>query len=74
MAPHIAPAMRQVYSLLAGDVDGVAPALPGLDWRRALGLQLWYGTAPGAGVAEAVETYSGAVAAGGGAVHRLSWG
>lgn len=43
----------------------MVPRMPGLDWRRALGMQLWYGTPPGASVAEALEAYSAAVAKGG---------
>ena len=80
MDVHVPPAMRDVYALLAGDVDSVVPRLMcsmdepsssssssdgggggGLDWRRALGMHLWYGTPPGASVAEALEAYSAAV-------------
>ena len=42
---HISEALRRVYALLAGHVDEVTPSL-GLDWRRALGLHLWYGCQP----------------------------
>lgn len=35
--------------------------LPQLDWRRALGLHLWYGCQPTASVAEALASYTAAV-------------
>ena len=37
---HIDAERMLLYHLLAGEVDSVVPALQ-LDWRRALGLQLW---------------------------------
>jgi hypothetical protein len=35
---------KLLYRLLAGEVDGVVAALPSplLDWRRVLGLYLWF--------------------------------
>lgn len=42
---HINAALRRVYQLLAGQVDQVTPDMQ-LDWRRALGVHLWYGCQP----------------------------
>lgn len=42
---HIGAPVMRLYQLLAGRVDDVAPAMQ-LDWRRALGLHLWYGCQP----------------------------
>lgn len=42
---HIGAALRRVYQLLAGQVDEVTPSMQ-LDWRRALGVHLWYGCQP----------------------------
>ncbi|PSC76893.1 nuclear pore complex NUP98A isoform B [Micractinium conductrix] len=60
---HISEALRRVYALLAGHVDEVTPSL-GLDWRRALGLHLWYGCQPTATVSDALDSYASAVEAG----------
>jgi nuclear pore complex protein Nup98-Nup96 len=60
---HIGRGMRRVYALLAGRVDDVTPAL-GLDWRRALGLHLWYGCPPTATLPDALAAYTAAVEAG----------
>lgn len=70
---HVAVPYRKVYELLCGNVglsDGVAqgdkvdgaPAVhvsEGLDWKRAFGLHLWYGTFQ-TSVATAVERYEAA--------------
>ncbi|KAL6777466.1 NUP189 [Auxenochlorella protothecoides x Auxenochlorella symbiontica] len=56
--PHLDATRALCYALVAGDVDGAARAL---DWRRALGLHLWYGTPPDAPLAVALEAYRGAV-------------
>jgi nuclear pore complex protein Nup98-Nup96 len=61
--PHLNHSRRQVYQLLAGQVDTVIPAL-NLDWRRALGCHIWYGCPPGSSVAEAVAAYEAAVEGG----------
>ncbi|PRW58789.1 nuclear pore complex NUP98A isoform X1 isoform B [Chlorella sorokiniana] len=60
---HIAAGLRRVYQLLAGHVDDVVPAMQ-LDWRRALGVHLWYGCQPTATVAEALASYTAAVESG----------
>ncbi|KAI3438757.1 hypothetical protein D9Q98_001175 [Chlorella vulgaris] len=60
---HISTGLRHVYQLLAGQVEAVTPSL-NLDWRRALGLHLWYGCQPTASVAEALAAYTAAVEAG----------
>lgn len=60
---HISTGLRHVYQLLAGQVEAVTPSL-NLDWRRALGLHLWYGCQPTASVAEALAAYTTAVEAG----------
>ena len=60
---HISAALRRVYQLLAGGVDEVMPSMQ-LDWRRALGVHLWYGCQPAASVADAVAAYTAAVEAG----------
>ncbi len=41
---HIDRERLHVYQLLAGQIDAVAPHM-NLDWRRALGLHLWCGSA-----------------------------
>ncbi|KAK4051594.1 hypothetical protein OIV83_002734 [Microbotryomycetes sp. JL201] len=70
---HIDPALRRVYELLCGNlgvsegrakgdvVDDVAEfhVAEGLDWKRAFGLHLWYGTFQ-TSVATAVERYEAA--------------
>ena len=61
--PHIAPGRAAAYRLLAGDVDAVAPSLA-RSWRQAVGLQLWWGVAPGAPAGDAVAAYEDAAAAG----------
>ena len=51
--------MRRVYSVLAGDVsDGT-----GLDWKRALGMHVWYGTEFEAPLRDAVDAFESAVRA-----------
>lgn len=40
------------------------PTRPQLDWRRALGVHLWYGCQPTATVAEALASYTAAVESG----------
>ena len=42
---HIDRERLNVYQLLAGHVDAVIPVMD-LDWRRALGLHLWYALWP----------------------------
>ncbi|KAI8976665.1 nuclear protein 96-domain-containing protein [Trametes punicea] len=67
---HISDATRKVYALLAGVADtltgsggsGVEQCADvdlarGLDWKRAFGLQLWYGLRMDAPIAEVFETY-----------------
>ena len=61
--PHIAPGRAAAYRLLAGDVEAVAPTLA-RSWRQAVGLQLWWGVAPGAPAGDAVAAYEDAAAAG----------
>ncbi len=75
---HVAVPYRKVYELLCGNVglsEGVAqgdkfdgaPAVhvsEGLDWKRAFGLQLWYGTFQSS-VVTAVERYEAAAQADG---------
>jgi nuclear pore complex protein Nup98-Nup96 len=68
---HISKSYRRVYALLAGIVD-VLEGVPdrdavnasasvivseGLDWLRALALQLWYGSSTEAPIAVAVNTF-----------------
>ncbi|KAL4426686.1 hypothetical protein ABPG77_004742 [Micractinium sp. CCAP 211/92] len=60
---HINAALRRVYQLLAGQVDQVTPDMQ-LDWRRALGVHLWYGCQPTATVSDALASYTTAVEAG----------
>lgn len=72
---HIDEAYKKIYALLAGVVDlipastssdpaekakDVLVAKP-LDWKRAFGLHLWYGTQLDDSVAEAVSSYDEAV-------------
>ncbi|WFD42044.1 hypothetical protein MPSI1_000681 [Malassezia psittaci] len=52
--------MRRVYECLAGHVGTDAKVASGLDWRRALGLHLWYGVPKEASLAESVASYAGA--------------
>ncbi|KAK9829955.1 hypothetical protein WJX72_008858 [[Myrmecia] bisecta] len=54
---HISGERKRIYHLLAGAVDGVTADLD-LDWRRALGLQLWYAHGPTGSIADAVRTYT----------------
>ncbi len=68
---HISKSYRRVYALLAGLVDvlqGVPDRDPvnasanvavseGLDWLRALALQLWYGSSMETPIAEAVNIF-----------------
>ncbi len=65
----VSPAYRDVYSLLAGilrpplgpsnSVPGRAVSLTnGLDWKRAFGIFLWYGTALDAPVLDAMERFA----------------
>ncbi|WFC97960.1 hypothetical protein MYAM1_000680 [Malassezia yamatoensis] len=52
--------MRRVYECLAGHVGTDAKVASGLDWRRALGLHLWYGVPKEASLAESVASYADA--------------
>ncbi|WFD35581.1 hypothetical protein MCUN1_002437 [Malassezia cuniculi] len=51
--------MRRVYSVLAGDVSDAS----GLDWKRALGMHVWYGTEFEAPLRDAVDAFEAAVRA-----------
>lgn len=48
----IPPARRRLFDLLAGRLNNMARELS-LDWRRALGLQLWHGNDATDGVEQA---------------------
>ncbi|KAI0764576.1 nuclear protein 96-domain-containing protein [Trametes elegans] len=67
---HISEDTRKVYALLAGVADtlqgsngsgveqcGDVDLASGLDWKRAFGLQLWYGLPMDAPVAEVFQAY-----------------
>ncbi|BDA43587.1 Nuclear pore complex protein Nup98-Nup96 [Coccomyxa sp. Obi] len=54
---HIDRERLNVYQLLAGHIDVVAPQMH-LDWRRALGLHFWYGQSPGVPVGHALQAYT----------------
>lgn len=60
---YVDPQRRQIYQLLAGQIDAVVPSMQ-LDWRRALGCYLWYGCHPDSNVSDAVKAYQTAVKAG----------
>ena len=71
---HVDRALRRVYEVLAGNVvhaDGTGAAAQrgalaiagGLDWRRALGLHVWYGCAWEAPLRASVERYEAALRA-----------
>ena len=49
--------MRRVYSVLAGDVSDAT----GLDWKRALGLHVWFGTELEAPLRAAIDAFDAAV-------------
>eukprot|EP00698_Gefionella_okellyi_P017967 TRINITY_DN533_c0_g1_i1.p1 TRINITY_DN533_c0_g1~~TRINITY_DN533_c0_g1_i1.p1 ORF type:complete len:1374 (-),score=288.84 TRINITY_DN533_c0_g1_i1:906-4985(-) len=51
----------RVYRLLSGDVNAVAS---GLDWKRCLALQLWYGTHAATSVLDVLQQYDLAVESG----------
>lgn len=76
ISAHIDGDYRKVYSVLAG-VVGVSEGVrgrdtveeikevvihAGLDWKRAFGLQLWFGTPFGATLGDAVDAYESALA------------
>ncbi|KNC54189.1 uncharacterized protein AMSG_09976, partial [Thecamonas trahens ATCC 50062] len=52
---YVAPKLFRIYALLAGDAVTTAA---GLDWKRALGLQLWFGSAPNATIASVLDAYT----------------
>ena len=60
--PHLDAPMRRVYELLAGHVGTDARVASGLDWRRALGLHVWYGVPWEAPLAASVASYAAALA------------
>lgn len=60
---HIDPTLRQVYQLLAGHAEQVVPSMA-LDWRRALGVHLWYVCPPNATAVASMDSYVAAVEAG----------
>lgn len=54
--------LLQVYHVLAGHVSLVVHSMRSmLDWRRALGMHLWYGASPMQSVGHVVEEYAVAV-------------
>ncbi|WFC94188.1 hypothetical protein MBRA1_000821 [Malassezia brasiliensis] len=61
--PSIGAPMRRVYECLAGHVGTAAKVATGLDWRRALGLHVWYGVPWEAPLAASVDSYAAALAA-----------
>lgn len=83
----IAPDYRKIYSLLAGLVgtsDGsssadrvdVAPEVfipERLDWKRAFGLHLWYGSAFDADLADSLQRYQDALASTHAPALPVSW-
>lgn len=69
--PHISEDTRKIYALLAGVVDNLegsngsgveqCPDVDlgkGLDWKRAFGLQLWFGQPMDASIAEVFQAYN----------------
>ncbi len=59
-AKHIDDEISQIYDLLGGNVDSSMHVV-GNDWKRALGLHLWYATPRTASIAAALESYLMAV-------------
>ena len=62
-ASHVAAGRATLLALLAGDACAGGTRLAP-DWRRALGLHLWYAAAPGAPLSHALAAYAAAAAAG----------
>ncbi len=60
---HIDEKMMEIYELLAGNVDP-AMYIVAEDWKRSLGMHLWYAKPNTDPISEAVESYLGAVQAG----------
>eukprot|EP00741_Cyanophora_paradoxa_P003042 tig00000663_g2954.t1 len=60
VAGRISADRIRLLKLLSGDTT----VLPLLDWKRALGVHLWYGVPTNAPLARALEAYDAAVAAG----------
>lgn len=60
---HIDQEMMEIYELLAGNVDS-AMYLVAEDWKRSLGMHLWYARPNMVPISEAVEGYLAAVQAG----------
>lgn len=57
---HIDNVLSEIYELLGGNVDP-AMHIVSNDWKRALGLHLWYGTPRTASISAAMESYLMAV-------------
>lgn len=57
---HIDEDRLRVYKLLAGDVDGALEGALPVDWKRYLGLLLWYGLPPNASIPDVVAAYKSA--------------
>ena len=60
---HIDDKMMEIYELLAGNVDP-AMYIVAQDWKRSLGMHLWYARPNTDPISEAVESYLAAVQAG----------
>lgn len=71
---HIGDDVRKVYALLAGVVDvlegskgtgaEICPDLPiskGLDWKRAFGLQLWFGQSMDTSISDVFAAYHSSI-------------
>lgn len=61
VVPLLEPAMRRIYELLCGHLGTDAKVAAGLDWRRALGLHVWYGVPWEAPLAASVASYEAAL-------------
>jgi len=61
---HMELERLQVYRILGGQLDDVVSTLPGLPWRAALGMHLWYGRGGSSSIQEALDDYENAVAHG----------
>jgi len=59
-AGHIDEQLLQVYDILSGNVDS-AMYIVGNDWKRSVGMHLWYGTPKTSPVSAAVSNYLNAV-------------
>jgi nuclear pore complex protein Nup98-Nup96 len=57
---HVDKDRLRVYKLLAGDVDGALEGALPVDWKRYLGLLLWYGLPPQASIPEVLSAYKSA--------------